>query len=141
MFSAYKFYNNNEGNSNTSSPDDFTNYSHHNSKYRGYQPRSTLNTIESYFQYHVSLKPQDLGEVNIGEKPAFTDSFVTTVPTQNGDEHEIRWYQFKIPVRDFDARFGGVADFRSIRYIRMFMKGWAEPTTLRFARLELVRGE
>jgi hypothetical protein len=136
----YKFYNNNEGNSNTSSPDDFPITATTIPNTEDINQDITLNTIESYFQYHVSLKPQDLGEVNIG-KNYITDSFVTTVPTQNGDEREIRWYQFKIPVRDFDARFGGIADFRSIRYIRMFMKGWAEPTTLRFARLELVRGE
>ncbi len=136
----YKFYNNNEGNSNTSSPNGFPITATTIPNTEDINQDITLNTIESYFQYQVSLRPQDLGEVNIG-KNYITDSFETTVRTQNNEERVIRWYQFKIPVRDFDARYGGIADFRSIRYIRMFMKGWEQPTTLRFARLELVRGE
>ena len=50
-------------------------------------------------------------------------------------------YQFKIPVRDFEKRFNGITDFRSIRFMRMFLKGFDEEVTMRFARLELVRGE
>ena len=60
--------------------------------------------------------------------------------TADDQDRTIRWYQFKIPVREFDNRVGGITDFRSIRFIRMFMKV-VEPVTLRFARLELIRGE
>ena len=37
----------------------------------------TLSTIESYFQYKVSLRPQDLGEFNIGSN-YITDTFEQT---------------------------------------------------------------
>ena len=86
------------------------------------------------------MRPQDLGEYNIGSN-YITDTFEQVVTTADDQDRTIRWYQFKIPVREFDNRVGGITDFRSIRFIRMFMKGWSEPVTLRFARLELIRGE
>ncbi len=101
---------------------------------------NTLNTIESYYQYKVSLKPQDLTVENIGNN-YLTDVFRTTKNTEETESRPITWYQFKIPVRDFQKSFNGITDFRSIRFMRMFMQGWDEEVTLRFARLELIRGE
>ncbi len=136
----YKFYNNNEGNSNTDSPDGYPITATTVPNSEDINQDITLNNIESYFQYKVSLRKSDMGESNIGRN-YITDSFETTRTVADGSERKIRWYQFKIPVQEFQQRVGGIADFRSIRYIRMFLKGWQEPVTLRFARLELVRGE
>lgn len=140
VLQRYKNFNSNEGNSNTATPDGYPITATTIPNTEDINQDITLNTIESYFQYVVSLKPGDLGENNIGRN-YITDSFVTTKLTANGEERQIRWYQFKIPVTDFQRRVGNIPDFRSIRYIRMFMKGWEEEVTLRFARLELVRGE
>jgi len=101
---------------------------------------NTLNTIESYYQYKVSLRPEDLTVQNIGNN-YLTDVFQTTKNTDAQSDRPITWYQFKIPVRDFDRAYNGITDFRSIRFLRMFMKDWEEEVTLRFARLELIRGE
>lgn len=136
----YKFYNNNEGNSNTETPDGYPITATTIPNSEDINQDITLNTIESYFQYKVSLKPGDLGPNNIGSN-YITDSFETTKVVADGTERTIRWYQFKIPIKEFDERVGGISDFRSIRYMRMFLKGWKEPITLRFARLELIRGE
>jgi len=136
----YKNFNGYEGNSNTSTPDGFPIAATTIPNTEDINQDLTLNTIESYYQYKVSLRPGDLGESNIG-KNYITDLLETTVTTDNGQERNIRWYQFKVPVRDFESAVNGIADFRSIRYIRMFMKGWTEPVCIRFARLELVRGE
>lgn len=136
----YKFFNGNEGNSNTESAEGFPITATTIPNTEDINQDITLNTIESYFQYKVSLRPNDLGENNIGRN-YITDSFETTKTTANGEERRIRWYQFKIPVRDWESRYGNIPDFRSIRYMRMFMKDWNEEVTLRFARLELVRGE
>ncbi|MFZ4783897.1 MAG: cell surface protein SprA [Flavobacteriales bacterium] len=136
----YERYNSYEGNANTSTPDGYPITATTIPNTEDINQDITLNTIESYFQYKVSLRPGDLGENNIGEN-YITDSFVTTKETANGEEREIRWYQFKIPIQDWETSFGSISDFRSIRYIRMFMKGWDQEVTLRFARLELVRGE
>ena len=136
----YKFFNGYEGNANTSSPEGYPITATTVPNTEDINQDITLNQIESYFQYKVSLRPGDMGESNIGSN-YITDSFVTTKTTANGEERSIRWYQFKVPIQEFEKRVGNIPDFRSIRYIRMFLKGWEEPVTLRFARLELVRGE
>jgi cell surface protein SprA len=136
----YKYFNNNEGNSNTATPDGYPIAATTIPNSEDINQDITLNNIESYFQYKINLKQNELGEGNIGRN-YITDSFETTRTVADGTDRTIRWYQFKIPIKEFDQRVGGIADFRSIRYIRMFLKGWQEPVTLRFARLELVRGE
>ena len=136
----YKNFNRYEGNSNTNTPDGYPIAATTIPNSEDINQDITLNTIESYFQYKVSLRPNDLGDDNLGRN-YITDTFVTTKTTANNEERQIRWYQFKIPIKEYEKRVGSIPDFRSIRYIRMFLKGWEEPVTLRFARLELVRGE
>jgi len=38
-----------------------------------------------------------------------------------------------------DKVYGAINDFRSIRFIRMFLRGWQKPVVMRFATLDLVR--
>ena len=54
---------------------------------------------------------------------------------------QVYWYQFKVPVRQPVEVVNGIQDFRSIRFMRLAVKGWVQPVTLRFARLEFIRGE
>jgi cell surface protein SprA len=136
----YKDFNGYEGNSNTATPDGYPIAATTIPNTEDINQDITLSTIEAYYQYRVSLRPQDLGEENIGEN-YITDSFEQTIETANGEQRTVRWYQFKIPIRGYTKRVGGITDFRSVRFMRIFMKGWTEEVTLRFARLELVRGE
>jgi cell surface protein SprA len=71
-----------------------------------------------------------------------TDIRETQVPDlPNGTTTSARWLQFKIPVAQPTTTVGSISDFRSIRFMRMFMTGFTEPVTLRFGALDLVRGE
>ena len=54
---------------------------------------------------------------------------------------KVNWYQFKIPVRNPDDVIGNISDFKSIRFMRMFMRGFERQIITRFATFELVRGE
>ena len=101
----------------------------------------TLGTIESYYQYEIPLSLSDLSAENVGK--GYLADVLETVSKTNGagEQRPIKWYQFKIPVREYQQAYNGISDFRSIRFMRMFMQGWSEPVTLRFARIELVRGE
>lgn len=100
---------------------------------------NNLSTSESYFQYHISLNPSDWGTV--GEN-YITDIYETYGQNvKDGSSKPIKWYQFKIPIKVPEARVGSIENFQSIRFMRMYMKGVDKPIILRFARLELVRGE
>jgi len=99
---------------------------------------NTLSETERYFQYKVEL---DRNKMNVGEN-FITDVYhAQGIRLPNGQVGDVKWYQFKIPVRDPQKIVGGIQDFQSIRFMRMFMKGFERPMILRFATLELVRGE
>ena len=87
------------------------------------------------------MSVSDLSAENVGQ--GYLADVLETVSKTNGagEQRPIKWYQFKIPVREYQQAYNGISDFRSIRFMRMFMQGWSEPVTLRFARIELVRGE
>ncbi|MBW6492338.1 MAG: cell surface protein SprA [Lentimicrobium sp.] len=99
---------------------------------------NTLNEQERYFQYKINLSPE---KMNVGEN-FITDMYTANdIPLENGKRGSVKWYQFKIPVQSPDVVVGNIQDFKSIRFIRMFLKDFEEEVVLRFATLELVRGE
>ena len=98
---------------------------------------NTLNEYERYFQYKISIRPEDL---QVGTN-FIIDKQETTAHTRNGKELKVTWYQFSVPLRDYEKKVGSINDFSTIRFMRMFMTGFKETTHLRFASLELVRGE
>ncbi|MGI9547827.1 MAG: cell surface protein SprA [Flavobacteriaceae bacterium] len=97
----------------------------------------TMNTINSYFEYRIPIEPN----TTIND-PYVTDINEGTTPTlPNGDQLNRRWIQYKIPLSDFTDAIGGIVDFRSISYMRMYLTGFTDPVVLRFATLDLVRGD
>ena len=66
---------------------------------------------------------------------------VDRVNYENGEKADVTWYQFRIPIFNYETTVGGISDFKTIRFMRMFMTGFEDTTFLRFARLDLVRGE
>lgn len=94
---------------------------------------NTLSEAEAYYQYKVSLRKQDM---QIGK------NFITDAIVGKNDEGDpVTWYQFKVPIYDYQKSIGSIQDFKSIRFIRMFLTGIGEPMILRLASLDLVRGE
>ena len=89
---------------------------------------NTLNETETYFQYKVELRPEALNKSN----PYITD----IVNTKN-----VNWYQFRIPINDFERKIGNIEDFKSIRFMRMFLTDFEDSVILRFAELHLIRSE
>ncbi len=99
----------------------------------------TLNEYERYFQYRISIRPEDLRE---GNKENFiTDVREASAPLRNGTKEKVKWYQFRIPIRQFESKVGSINDFSSIRFIRMFLTDFEKPIVLRFGSFDLVRGE
>jgi cell surface protein SprA len=97
---------------------------------------NTMNTINAYYEYSIDIQPN----MAIGQN-YITDIRNTQVTLPNGQVTDARWIQFKIPVSQPENTIGNISDFRSIRFMRMFMTGFSEPVTMRFGSLDLVRGE
>lgn len=97
----------------------------------------TLNEYEKYYQYHISIRPEDF---EVGRN-FIVDKRETNPPLRNGNKGHATWYQFRIPLREYENKVGAINDFTSVRFMRMFMNGFEKPIVLRFANLDLVRGE
>jgi len=97
----------------------------------------TMNTVNSYYEYRIQIKPNT----------TIDDKYVTDIregltPTlPNGTQLNRRWIQYKIPLSDFTDAVGGISDFRSISFMRMYLTGFLDDVVLRFATLDLVRGD
>ncbi|WP_304487449.1 cell surface protein SprA [Duncaniella muris] len=139
VLERYKRYNGVEGNS--LSPSDATDPLYQSSRalpdVEDINQDNTLNEYERYFQYKISIRPEDL----VVGKNYITDKQVSVVVNNDQTTQEVVWYQFKIPLSDYQKVVGNISDFSTIRFARMFMTGFKAVTHLRFATLELVRGE
>lgn len=136
----YKNFNNQQGNSNTTQINGFTASSGINPHIEDINGDQTLSKTEAYYQYKISMTPAALRQVGRNYITDIRDSVLTeTLP--NTQRIRTRWIQFKIPIFEPDAKVGPISDFRSIRFMRMFLKEFEDPVVLRFARLELIRGE
>ncbi|MBL0105055.1 MAG: cell surface protein SprA [Bacteroidetes bacterium] len=98
---------------------------------------NNMNTTEDYYQYKIEMKP---GAFVVGQN-YITDEIASTVSYPDGHTGpQVKWYQFKIPVKTPDKTVGS-PELNNIEFIRMFMKNFSKPIICRFAKLELLRGE
>ena len=138
ILDRYKRYNGVEMNS--LSPDQSTNPYYQSSRstpdVEDINQDNTLNEYERYFEYKVSIRPEDL----VVGRNYVTDRREKVVTTREGTATTV-WYQFKIPLNQPDKVVGNINDMTTVRFARIFMTGFKEVTHLRFATLELVRGE
>src|SRR5574344_2131320 len=136
----YKYINNPQGNS----PDTDTRSESYDTSYKttpdveDINQDYTLNEYEKYYQYKVSIRPEDLVVGN----NFIVDKRVTKPTLRNGSsDTEATWYEFRIPLDQYTSKVGSISDFSSIRFMRMFMTNFKHPVILRFANMDLVRGE
>ena len=138
IFQRYKNYNGVDGNS----PDTFSDTNRGSTTQPDVEDvnrDNTMNTIDSYFEYELDIKPADLN-INNPYIVDIKENQIRSLP--NGQTVVPKWYQFRIPVDDIDrTSIGGISDLRSIRFARMFLKEFTEKTVLRFGTLDLVRSE
>jgi cell surface protein SprA len=139
ILDRYKNYNGPEGNSPTAelSPEGYPTSATTLPDVEDINHDNTLNETEAYYQYRVHLAPN---QMKVGEN-FIVDKITSNVDLANGTEGSVDWYQFKIPVSAFEDTFGNISDFTSIRFMRMFMKGFDKEVIMRFATLDLVRDD
>jgi cell surface protein SprA len=139
ILERYKKFSNSEGNTpvNNNANVEYTTTGQVNPDVEDINGDFTLSEGESYFHYTIDLRKENL-KVGSG---FVTDALTSTVEMENGLRKEVTWYQFKIPINNPDFKVGTIQDFKSIRFIRMFLNEWSEDVVLRFGALELVRSE
>ncbi len=139
ILERYKRYNGPEGNSPTTemSPESYPTSASTLPDMEDINSDNTLNEYERYYQYRISLRKQDL----VLGSNYINDIKQSRVQLKNGQIGEVKWYQFKVPVREYDEVFGSISDFKSIRFLRMFLHDFEDPVVLRFATLDLVRAD
>ncbi|MDR3246993.1 MAG: cell surface protein SprA [Prevotellaceae bacterium] len=136
IMDRYKDFNNPEGNS--SSPDIGNNSQVYNldPNMEDINRDNTMEENESYFQYHIRMKP----DMRIGES-FIADIIEKDTIFPNSGRHHTRWYQFRIPLSDYQKTIGAISDFKSIRFMRMLVRNFEDTTVMRFGSVELVRSE
>jgi cell surface protein SprA len=138
IITRYKNYNNTEGNSPTlnQSKEAYPTSSTTYPDVEDINRDQTMNTVESYYEYKVSMNRNDL----VVGKNFIVDEKTTDVTLENGATQKTRWYQFRVPIRSGIPK-NGITDFNSIRFIRLFLTNFKMPVVVRFGELDLVRGD
>ena len=145
ILDRYKRYNGTEGNSAETGKNGerYDTSASKNPDVEDLNQDNTMNKNEKYFEYKISLIPD---KFEVGSN--YIVDIKTTYPkvpdgsNDNGKKgKEAKWYLFKIPVKQYNRRVGAITDFKSIRFMRMYMTNFKQPTILRFGSFELVRGD
>ncbi len=139
ILQRYKYINNPQGNS----PDSDSRSESYDTSYKStpdvedINQDYTLNEYEKYFQYRVSIRPEDLvvGNNHIVDKREYSQTW------RDNTKSTVTWYQFRIPIDEFESRQGNINDFSSIRFMRMFLTGFKKSIVLRFGTFDLVMGK
>ncbi len=139
ILDRYKFINNPNGNSVAAeaSPERYSTAYKTTPDVEDINQDYTLNEYEKFYQYRVQIRPEAM---QVGQN-YIVDSRTINAKTRDGKTPETKWYLFRIPIEQYERRFGNISDFSSIRFMRMFMTGFNQPAVLRLATLNLVRGE
>ncbi len=138
IITRYKYFNNTQGNSPTAnqSTESYPTSSTTYPDVEDINKDQTMNTIESYFEYKISMNKADL----VKGQNFIVDEKTTTITLKNGSTQQTKWYQFRVPIRS-GTPINGITDFNSIRFMRMYLTNFKMPVVLRFGELDLVRGD
>jgi len=139
ILERYKLFNNPQGNSPIA--DNKSQFSSAATLYPDQEDLNrdnTLNETEEYFQYVVDLKPPSAPDMNIGQN-YIVDKKVVGVKLVDNTVRNETWYQLRIPIDSYNKKVGNIPDFKSIRFIRMFLTDFQDSVTVRFGKLDLVR--
>jgi len=127
----YKNFSNMEGNTPAVSGEE--NFNPSGSRYPDSEDLNndrTVSTLEEYYEYEVPLTQ---GNLNVANNP-----FIVDEVTASADDENVKWYLFRIPVRNPTRTQGDIQGFKTIRYIRTVLTDFEQPVVLRMADFRLV---
>jgi len=147
ILDRYKNYNGTQGNSPLEVTEQFRG-SYTTPDAEDLNQDNTMNTIDRYFQYRIPIEKN----MQVATHPFLVDVRENdNIELPNGQVTSSRWLQFRVPVvpeyydapkyrNQFEA-INGMEDLRSVRFMRMMVTGFANPTVFRFGTLDLVRAD
>ncbi|MEX2233522.1 MAG: cell surface protein SprA, partial [Cyclobacteriaceae bacterium] len=129
ILERYKYYNGLDRNSPiTTTADDIARSATQTPDNEDLNADNTLSELEEYYEYDIDLKP---GLLDIGSEYIVDKVNAKDIPG-------VEWYLYRIPVRDFENKFGNISGFKSIRYMRMILTGFQQPVVLRFSNFRMI---
>jgi cell surface protein SprA len=140
IHTQYKNHNNPQGNAQSTGGTNFSSAGDQRPDIEDLNQDFTLNETESYYEYRIPIKHDGSGGIDM-------DNPYLTGDVQEAAGNNRRWYRFKIPLDQieipggFFKKYNGISNFRSIRFMRMVVRGFEQPTHLRFASFDLVRNQ
>lgn len=130
ILERYKNFNNLQGNSPVGGGGDFTPSYTTNPDMEDINQDNTLSDLDAYFSYKINLSPSEL---EVG-KNYIIDKI---------DDGEKKWWLFRIPIKDrthpnFAGAIGGINDFKTLRFMRLYLTGMTDPVVLRLVQFQYV---
>ncbi len=94
----------------------------------------TLNELDAYFSYKIDFEPE---RFRVGD-----NYIVDKVEGANNSQ----WFLFRIPVKELGhpnalPPTGGIADFKTIKFMRMYFTGFEVPVAARMYQFQLVANQ
>jgi len=138
ILERYKNFNNPQGNSQVNDGSAYSSAATLYPDAEDLNKDNTLNESEAYFQYIVDLKPPTDPTMQVGIN-YIIDKKLVPIKLVNGTTRNETWYQFRVPIGSYNNKVGNIPDFKSIRFMRMFLTGFTDSVVIRFGTLQLTR--
>lgn len=136
ILERYKNINNPSGNSPVSNNSQFVTAATQYPDSEELNRDNTLTEQEEYFEYELDIKPF----MNVGTN-FITDVREVPVALPNGQRRTEKWYLFRVPIAQYTRKIGKIPDFKSIRFMRMYLTNFEDSVVMRFGKLELIRNQ
>lgn len=92
-----------------------------------------ISSEEQFYEYRISMRRSDLV---VGQNYV-VDRRVVDVDSPDKQPRQAVWYQFRVPLRS-GSPIGGIADFKSMNFIRMYVTNFDQEVIMRFGKFDLV---
>ena len=137
VLDRYQCFNNPEGNSPVNQDNRVPQSSRLRPDTEDLNDDRTLNEAEAYFQYKIPIEQ----DPNLPQGIKFNKYVRDSVMVMSNQGIYRIWYNIQVPIADYEAAVGGIQDFRSIRFIRMFWHGFETETTFSMVDMKLTRSQ
>ncbi len=132
VLERYKHFNDMEGNSPVNTGGSYTASSTNEPDNEDINRDNTVTPNNNYYKYRVDIDPNSF---QVGRN--------YIVDYQKATGKDVGWYLFRVPFRDlshpnYAGKEGDITDFRSIRFMRMFLTGFKVPVSVRMVQLRTV---